>query len=49
MTNTSSTLFKKNTVTISFDSYDFDDEEDGLDIEVYVDDEALKLCDSCFV
>lgn len=37
-----------NTLIIVFDSYDFDDDEDALEIEVYIPDDALTLCEDCF-
>jgi len=35
-------------VTFSLDTYDFDDEEDSLEIEVTIDEEIQALCEDCF-
>jgi len=35
-------------VTFLLDSYDFDDEEDSIEIEVIIDEEIQALCEDCF-
>jgi len=37
-----------NKVTMFLDSFDWDDDEDDLEIEVFIDEEILKLCEGCF-